>query len=281
MVDDVQRVAGLGDVHPRQRPEGAADQEQVAHRRQLGEPGHGAQLRLDDAARAAHVALRPVGEADGADGQRGGPRHAPALQPHQLERAAAKVAQHALGLRHAEQQPLGGKPRLLIAGEDAHRGARHARADAGDELRAVGRVAHGGRRQHLERRGLHPLGEDLVARGDGQRLRRGLVVQPAGLVQAAAEAEHGLLVEDGVRVAPRALEDDEPHRVGAEVHHAEAGLARRGGRRLARQHRREVHGGGQSCSTRLARGLRGARAGGAPGAFPALPRPDSEGFVMK
>jgi hypothetical protein len=44
-----------------------------------------------------------------------------------------------------------------------------------------------------------------------------LFVQAAGLLQAAAEAQHGLLIEDGDGIARLAFENDEPDGIGAQI----------------------------------------------------------------
>ena len=107
VVDDGQRVAGLGDVHPRQRAPGAADQVEVAPVA-LGQPGRRAQLRLGDGAGAHRVAAGALGQADGADRQRGGVRHArrgraapvpgePPPRSPSMPSAPGKPQQHAVG----------------------------------------------------------------------------------------------------------------------------------------------------------------------------------------
>jgi hypothetical protein len=50
-----------------------------------------------------------------------------------------------------------------------------------------------------------------------------LLVEAAGLLQAAPQPQDGLLIEDGDRVPGLAFEDDEPDGVGAEVDHGAAG----------------------------------------------------------
>ena len=104
VVDDGQRVAGLGDVHPRQRAPGAADQVEVAPLAASRQPGHPArELLLGDGARAHQVAAGAVRQADGAERQGGGAAAPPAVQPHQFQRAAAEVAQDAVGAGEAQQ----------------------------------------------------------------------------------------------------------------------------------------------------------------------------------
>jgi hypothetical protein len=50
-----------------------------------------------------------------------------------------------------------------------------------------------------------------------------LLIETAALLEAAAQPQHGLLVEDGDGVPRLALEDDEPDGVGAEVDNGAAG----------------------------------------------------------
>ena len=50
-----------------------------------------------------------------------------------------------------------------------------------------------------------------------------LLIEAARLLQAAAQAQDGLLVEDGHGIARLALEDDAPDGIGAEIDDGAAG----------------------------------------------------------
>ena len=63
----------------------------------------------------------------------------------------------------------------------------------------------------------------MVAAHHRQRLMHALLIEAARLLQAAAQAQDGLLVEDGHGIARLALEDDEPDGIGAEIDDGAAG----------------------------------------------------------
>jgi len=220
----------------------------------------------------AHAAVRDLGEFHG---------------------RAADVADEPVGPRPAEQHPLRREPRLLAPVDDAQLEPRLAR-DLGAELRPVGGVAHRGRGGDGERRRLHPLGERGEAAQRAQRPRAALGVEPPGLAHAGAEAAHDLLVVEIGRAARRAVEDHEPHRVGAHVHHAHA----RQRPRLRVAEKRLPEGPGfapvltvhavhrvvpvapdHAPGRRRGQSAAWVRCGTSPA--PAEPRPESEGFSMK
>jgi hypothetical protein len=70
---------------------------------------------------------------------------------------------------------------------------------------------------------VHGARDRVVAAHHRQRLMHALLVEAAGLLQAAPQPQDGLLIEDGDRVPGLAFEDDEPDGVGAEVDHGAAG----------------------------------------------------------
>ena len=93
------------------------------------------------------------------------------------------------------------------------------------EFLAVGGVAHRRRRQQVERRHLHVVGERDEAVDVGERHLDALRVEPAGCVQAAGQAAQHLLVEYRQRRAAGAFVDDEADRVRADVDDADAARA--------------------------------------------------------
>ena len=66
---------------------------------------------------------------------------------------------------------------------------------------AVRGIAHRRGRQHLERVGAHRPRDRVIAAHDRHRLRHPVLVQPSGGLQAAAEPQHRLFVEDRHRIA--------------------------------------------------------------------------------
>jgi hypothetical protein len=208
-------------MHPRQRPPGATDQIEVAATA-LGQPGVLAQFLLGDGAGPDDVAAGAFRQPDGTDRQRGGAADLAGFQPHQFQAAAAEVAQDAIRRREAEQQPIGGKPALLLPGQDADRHAGHALLQCGGEFGAVAGIPHRGGGHHLQRVRLHGAGDGVVAAHHGQRLADRVLIQPAAALQPTAEAEHRLFIEDRLRVPPPSLEHHEANGVGTEVDHTAA-----------------------------------------------------------
>ena len=112
-----------------------------------------------------------------------------------LERAAAEVADHAVGgpdrRRHAEA----GELRLARAGEQVDLAADRPLRQF-EELRAVGGVAHRRRRHRAQVGDAHRPAQDAEALQRRQRLGRRVFGQEAGRGDAAAEPAQHLLVED-------------------------------------------------------------------------------------
>ena len=79
-----------------------------------------------------------------------GPR-VPVDQPHDLQRAAADIRQHAIGRRDAAQHAVGGVGGLLDTRQDMDRHAGHPLPQRRDKGRSVGGITHRRGRQHLER----------------------------------------------------------------------------------------------------------------------------------
>ncbi len=92
-----------------------------------------------------------------------------------------------------------------------------ARLHLAHEVGAVFRLAHRRRRQQIEARGAHHLGEPGKARDARQRHLHAVGVQSSGLIEIAAQAAEHFFVEYGGGHAPRAVEDDEAHGVGADI----------------------------------------------------------------
>ncbi len=175
------------------------------------------------------------------------------FEADEFERAAADIGEDAVGAGDAALQPGGGEGGFLLAGEDADAGAGHALLEGGDEFGAVGGVADGGGGEDLEGGGAHGPGDDVVADHDLERLGDAGLVEAAGGLQAAAEAQDGFFIEDRHRVTAETFVDDQADGVRTEVDHGAArGAVAVGG---------ESRGGGlihrQSSSVRWRRGPRG------------------------
>ena len=173
-------------MHARQCTPGAADGVEVGPltRRQ---PSDLRQFRLGDLPSAIGVVAGALGEADDAELQRLRLVAGAAIEPDDLERAAADIGQHPFGGGNAAQHPGGGEIGLLGAGEDADRHAGHAVMQQADEFRPVAGIAHRRGGQHLEGVGMHGARDGVVALHHLQRLGHALVIQPPGGLEPAAE----------------------------------------------------------------------------------------------
>ncbi len=215
MMDDAERIADLRHVRPRQRPPVAADGVERAPAR-FAEPGQSGQGRIDDPPRAPARAARGRGEVERPQGQRRLLGDLSIHQADQLQAAAAEVAHHAIRPRHAAQHAEGRHLRFFRTGEDAH-AKTAAPLDLGDERAAVRRVAHRSGGDRVERPHLHRPQQNTEALEVRERQFDALRGEPAGIMQAAAEAAHDFFVEQGQRHAPHAVEHDQANRVRADV----------------------------------------------------------------
>ncbi len=134
----------------------------------------------------------------------------------QLERAAAEVADDAVGLVEARHHAERGQFRLALAGKNVDLGAADA-LGLGDEGLAVLGVAAGRGRDRPDLRHVHAVAQGAKAPQRRQRLLDRVGGQQAGRLHLAAEAGEHLLVEDRRRAARETLVDHEPHRVRADV----------------------------------------------------------------
>ena len=100
------------------------------------------------------------------------------------------------------------------------RGAQRPLA-AGDEVRPVGGIAAGGRGDRPDVLDAEDARDRLEAAQRFERALDAFVAEAAGRADLAAEAAQNLLVEDRRRAPDRALVDDEPHRVRADVDDAD------------------------------------------------------------
>ena len=221
-VQHLQRVPGPLHVEPGDRAPGPADEEEPPRH-----AGHRLAQRLDALPDRLHplAVVGDVGELQRTEGRGAAGEDLALRQVRELHRRAAHVADEAVGVRPAEQHPLGREPRLL-------RAARHVELQPGLELdlvtecRSVGRLAHRRRRHRDHAEELHPGPASAAKWSSAARA----LIQPSGsaapvsLRPGAEAAEHLLVVEVG-RAAGHAVEDDETHRVRADVDDADPASA--------------------------------------------------------
>ena len=134
----------------------------------------------------------------------------------EFERAAAEIADDAVGPveagDHAERGQLG----LALAGDHVDPGAADL-LGLGDEVRAVPGVAAGGGREHPQPLDPHRVAQRAEALERAERLVDRVGGEQALGLHLAAEAGERLLVEQRRRAAGQALVDHEAHRVRADV----------------------------------------------------------------
>ena len=219
VVDDVQRIARLLHVEPCERTPGATHGvEGLAGL--LAQPAH-ALDGVEHSTLGIGLARRHQAQRPHRQGARGAE---PAIaQRHQLEAAAAQVAHHAVGVGHAADHAETREARLVLAAHDVGLDAGSP-LELAHEVGTVGGVADGGRRQQVERRHLHVVGERGEAVDVGQRHLDAFRVQPAGGVQPAGEAAQHLFVEHRQRRAACPLVDDEADRIRAHVDDSDTAL---------------------------------------------------------
>ena len=153
---------------------------------------------------------------EAAERQRDAAAHAVAVHVDQFERAAAEIADDAVGLVEPGDDAERGILRFLLAGEHLDRLAADALGRL-DELRPVLGIAAGGGRHAPQPRDAADVAQRAEAAQRVERLLDRVGGEQAGRLHLAAEAGEDLLVEDRRRRARQPLVDDEPHRVGADV----------------------------------------------------------------
>ena len=230
VVHDVQRVAALAHVQAGERAPGAADRiegparaagQHMRFRQRLGgdllgllDGAVGGFLEPDAAQREALASPRPV-----------------VADVDHLDRTATEVAGYPVGLVEAGDDALRGEPRFLAAGENGRLDAGD-RFHRGDEIGAVGGVAHGGRRQDVQRGHADLPDQRGEAADGGQRRGDRFRFEPAARRQAAPEPAQFLFVEQRGRRAGEPFVDDETHRVRADVDNRDRPAAVEASRRI-------------------------------------------------
>ncbi|MCU0895210.1 MAG: hypothetical protein MUD06_12985 [Rhodospirillales bacterium] len=142
-------------------------------------------------------------------------------EAHQIEAAAAQVAEHAVRLGDAVDQADGGEPSLLGAAQHVD-GDAAGGLDPADELAAVTGVADRGGADQLQVAHVHGLRQSDEAHQAAHCLGGALGVQPAALAEAQAQRALAFLVENRDRQTVGHIVDYQPHRVGADVDDADA-----------------------------------------------------------
>src|SRR6185437_10533836 len=220
LVDDMKRIARLLHVQPGDRPPGAADEVKrlagyrAQHRRLVDDPVYRLADRLFVVAELSEPQW-PERQGDAVADRRPA---VPGLDLHQLDTAAADIADDAVSGRDPGEDAERRQPRLLGPVDDPHLDAV-APFELGGELGAVLRLAHRG-------------GGDDRQMIDAQRPRQrdkaldvgigefdAVAVEPPGAGNAASEAAHDLFVEQRHQRRTHPLEHDEAQRIGADIDH--------------------------------------------------------------
>ena len=264
-VSHVQRIAGLPHVQARHGTPGAADHVERALPQRLHD--RLARQRLaHDLLGLVEIVPGGVGEREPPEGKRHALPDLAAFDVDQFERAAAEIADDAVGAVNSGDDAERGKPRFLLARKHLD---RHAAGGLGlsDERGTVLGLAHGGGGDRIDFFDLHHVAERPKAPQRAERLLDRVGRQPAFRSNLAAEAAENLLVEDRSGAADQPLVDDEADGVGADVDDGDRTNVRQPAVGFERR--------------RFSRDRRGGRGSEEKSSLRDLPRPDRLGFVMK
>ncbi len=188
---------------------------------EVGDPG---KVGFHHALGALQRFVRGILQRQASERQRHAAVNAVAANVDQFQRAAAEIADDAVGLvdagNHAERRQFG----LARARQDFD---RHG-ADAlclGDEVGAVGGVAACGGGDRVDVADLHHPAQRVKTPQCRQGLGDGIRRQQAGGLNFAPESAKRLLVEDGNQAPRHQFIDDETNRIRTDVDDRDAGCA--------------------------------------------------------
>jgi hypothetical protein len=160
--------------------------------------------------------MRQILQRQAAERQRDAAANLVAAHVDQFERAAAEIADDAVGFVHArddaERRQLG----LPRARQDLDGDAADA-LGLGDEVRSVGGVAAGGGGDRIDASDFLDPAQRAEAAKCRQRLVDRVGREQAGALDLTAEAAQRFLVEDRHEAARHRFIDDETNRVRADV----------------------------------------------------------------
>lgn len=219
----LERIAALDDVDARKRAPSAADGVEGAAAAG-GELRHLVELLAHDAVGALERFVREVLEREAAERQRHAAAHAVLAHIDQLERAAAEIADDAVGMMDAGDHAERRQPCLARARQDFDLHGADALGFR-DEVGAVGGIAAGCGRNRKHATDLHDAAQGPEPLQRGQRLVDGIGRKQARALHLAPEAAQRLLVEDRNEAPRQSLVDDETDRVGTDIDDRDARAA--------------------------------------------------------
>jgi hypothetical protein len=141
---------------------------------------------------------------------------APPLDIDQFQRAAAEIADHAVGPMHAGNDAKRRQLGLARAREHVDLGTDGAPGER-DEGAAVAGIAARGRGNGENFFRAHGRAQRVVALERRQRVFDGIGGKQPGRLHFAPEPAQRLLVEQRRRAAGEPFVDDEAHRIGADI----------------------------------------------------------------
>ena len=170
----------------------------------------------DDLGRLSRRFVGGVHQGEAAERRSDSLANAGVLDIDEFERAAAEIADDAIGLPDRRDDAMGGQFRLAPARQQFD-----GRADGflrlGQKFRAILGVACGGGRQHAHVGNAHGVAQHAKAAQGHQRLFDAVLRQTPRRDDAASQTAQDLLVEDRRRRARQRLVGDETYGVGADV----------------------------------------------------------------
>ena len=274
LMDDRQRKMRELHVEARQRPPRPADH--VEGQARLRRPSGLVQHLGDRTLQCARPLGANLRQAQHPQRQRYGLFHRPAPHPRQFQAAATQIADNAVRARNARQDAHGRADRLLRAGQQFDREPHGL--GAGDEVGAIGRIAHRRRGDAAYFRDLHRPAQMRKAADGAQAPLHRFGLDRSGAGERGTQPRHHLFIEQDEGDAARPVIDDQAHAVRSDV---DDRRARMGG--LGRSH--HLFGYGPDTAQHRIHGvaqppLRKRKVGTA-SLSSAAPRPESEGLVMK